>query len=126
MRMKKTVTVLLFLVWIVACNSKKKIDRDKEGSGVEDVTVQSDSTSKPVSTQYKWSKAEQDKFLRACQADFAEDFSGNELKDVCNCILAESQKYYPSYSQMKKVINEDFEGKIAMTCLGKYLDDSDH
>jgi hypothetical protein len=123
--MKRSLNVLLFFILIAACNSKKNADRAKTGSGVENATVQSDSTNKTVNTQYKWNKTEQDKFLRACQADFAEDFSGNELKDVCNCILTESQKYYPSYSQMKKVINEDFEGKIAMSCLGKYLDESD-
>ena len=122
MRMRRPVTALLFLAWMTACNSHNSTDKGKENTGNQNAAGQNDSTN----AQYKWSKTEQDKFLRACQADFAEDFSGNELKDVCNCILTESQKYYPSYNQMKKVINEDFEGKIAMTCLGKYLDDSKH
>jgi hypothetical protein len=120
--MKRPVTALLFLVWMTACNSYKTVDKGKENTGTQNAAGQTDSTN----TQYKWSKTEQDKFLRACHADFAEDFSGNELKDVCDCILTESQKYYPSYSEMKKVVNEDFEGKIAMTCLGKYLDESNH
>jgi hypothetical protein len=120
--MKKTVPALLFLIWMAACHSNKTADKAKESNGIQNTVGQSDSTT----TQYKWSKAEQDKFLKACQTDFADDFTGDELKDVCNCILAESQKYYPSYSQMKKVPNEDFEDSIAMACLGKYLDDSDH
>src|ERR1700755_3290357 len=116
--MKIPVFALLLFIVLNACNSRKSTDKGKENTGIQNASGQSDSTS----TQYKWSKTEQDKFLRACHADFAEDFSGDELKDVCNCILTESQKYYPSYTQMKKVVNEDFEGKIAMTCLGHYVD----
>jgi hypothetical protein len=114
--MKKLTISLLAFVLTAACNNNKSaIENKKSGPNDSVAATRGDSAS-----QYKWTDVEKKKFLGDCKQESSEDVQKDKLDEFCNCLLTESQKYYPSYKQMNDKSNEDHDEEIFKKCVGVY------
>jgi hypothetical protein len=117
--MKKLSMLLLLIVLITSCKNDDKTRLRKEGDDNEDRDTTGD-REKDTSSVYTWTKREQNKFIEDCRRASAEKADTEKIKDFCFCLLTQAQKYYPSYEQIDKKSNEDYESKMYMNCYSKY------
>jgi hypothetical protein len=130
--MKKLTILLLIVELFVACNNSSNTSSNTETVDSQQqkkddtVTIKKEEEKSRDSTAgYTWSQAEQNRFLKDCARESEENIKKGKLKDFCQCMLTEAQRYYPSYKTMDQKSDEDNDGEIFKKCLEAYGEDSD-
>ncbi len=114
---------LCMILWLPSCNSDTsgpKVEAEIKDTG----DIRSGKSNAPTSSQAsKWTKTEQEKFLRECTAGAASELSGEKLKQFCDCMLLNSQEHYSNYKDMEKSSDDERDATIFAACADYIGDD---
>jgi hypothetical protein len=124
--MKQWIVLLFTVALIAACNTKnRKEGGTKNKPRIDTEALKSnarESENSDKGKSYNWTTIEKNKFMDDCRNGAeGDDMAEGKLKDFCNCMLTQAQKFYPHYHQMEEDINEDHDAEILEKCAEAYL-----
>ena len=121
--LRKLFVVLIPALEILSgCNNTAQKENKATDKTLIDARTDSSRPEDKSSDTFNWTKKEQDQFMNDCIAGSeGEEIAEESLKNFCQCMLSEAQKYYPRYHHLEKKSNEEHDKAILEKCAGMYL-----